>query len=98
VVVRTVKHVAKLQAIEALRPHLDAVNLVAIPKAKTGRALKNFVKERKRNVAPTLTPSTVRAAESHLHTHIFPTIGDVTDGNQHTERSSIHLSAKQPRV
>jgi integrase len=77
VVLGAVKHVTKLQAIEALRPYLDAVNLVAIPKAKAGRTLRNFVEEWKHNVAPTLKPSTVRAAESHLRTHILSTMGDM---------------------
>ena len=78
VVLGAVKHVTKLQAIEALRPYLDAVNLVAIPRAKAGRTLKNFVEEWKHNVAPTLKPSTVRAAESHLRTHILPTMGEMS--------------------
>ncbi len=78
VVLGTVKHVSKLQAIEALKPYLDAVNLVAMPKPKAGRTLKNFVEEWKRNVAPTLKPSTVRAAESHLRTHILPAMGDLS--------------------
>src|SRR6266404_4431420 len=78
VVLGTVKHVTKLQAIEALRPYLDAVNLVAIPRAKAGRTLKNFVEEWKHNVAPTLKPSTVRAAESHLRTHILPAMGEMS--------------------
>jgi len=78
VVLGSVKHVSKLQAIEALRPYLDAVNLAAIPKAKAGRTLKNFVQEWKHNVAPTLKPSTVRAAESHLRTHILPTMGEMS--------------------
>jgi Phage integrase, N-terminal SAM-like domain len=78
VVLGSVKHVSKLQAIEALRPYLDAVNLVATPKAKGGRTLKNFVEEWKNNVAPTLKPSTVRAAESHLRTHILPTMGEMS--------------------
>jgi integrase len=73
-----VKHVSKLQAIEALRPYLDAVNLVAMPKPKAGRTLKNFVGEWKHNVAPTLKPSTVRAAESHLRTHILPAMGEMS--------------------
>jgi Phage integrase, N-terminal SAM-like domain len=74
----SVKHVSKLQAIEALRPYLDAVNLVAMPKPKAGRTLKNFVGEWKHNVAPTLKPSTVRAAESHLRTHILPAMGEMS--------------------
>src|SRR5260221_9453371 len=78
VVLGTEKHVSKLQAIEALRPYLDAVNLVAIPKAKAGRTLKNFMEEWKHNVAPTLKPSTVRAAESHLRTHILPVMGEMS--------------------
>ena len=78
VVLGAVKHVSKLQAIEALKPYLDAVNLVVMPKPKAGRTLKNFVEEWKRNVASTLKPSTVRAAESHLRTHILPAMGNLS--------------------
>lgn len=78
VVLGTVKHVTKLQAIEALRPYLDAVNLVATVKVSAGRTLNNFVDEWKRNVAPTLKPATVRAMESHLRTHILPTMGETS--------------------
>src|SRR5258708_24164140 len=93
VVLGTVKHVTKLQAIEALRPYLDAVNLVAIPRAKAGRTLKNFVEEWKHNVAPTLKPSTVRAAESHLRTHILPTIGDMSLTAINTRNVQAFISA-----
>jgi integrase len=78
VVLGSVKHVSKLQAIEVLRPYLDAINLVAMAKPKAGRTLKNFVEEWKHNVAPTLKPSTVRAAESHLRTHILPAMGEMS--------------------
>jgi integrase len=93
VVLGTVKHVTKLQAIEALRPYLDAVNLVAIPKAKAGRTLKNFVEEWKHNVAPTLKPSTVRAAESHLRTHILPTMGEMSLTAINTRNVQAFISA-----
>ena len=93
VVLGTVKHVTKLQAIEALRPYLDAVNLVAIPKAKAGRTLKNFVEEWKHNVAPTLKPSTVRAAESHLRTHILPTMGEMPLTTINTRNVQAFISA-----
>jgi integrase len=93
VVLGTVKHVTKLQAIEALRPYLDAVNLVAIPKAKAGRTLKNFVEEWKHNVAPTLKPSTVRAAESHLRTHILPTMGEMPLTAINTRNVQAFISA-----
>ena len=76
-VLGTVKQMTKLQAIEALRPYLDAVNLVAMPKPKTGRTLKNFVEEWELNVAPTLKPTTVRATKSHLRTHIIPVMGEM---------------------
>ena len=93
VVLGTVKHVTKLQAIEALRPYLDAVNLVAIPKAKAGRTLRNFVEEWKLNVAPTLKPSTVRAAESHLRTHILPTMSDMPLTTINTRNVQAFISA-----
>jgi integrase len=92
-VLGSVKHVSKLQAIEALRPYLDAVNLVAIPKAKAGRTLKNFVEEWKHNVAPTLKPSTVRAAESHLRTHILPTMGEMSLTAINTRNVQAFISA-----
>jgi integrase len=66
----------KLEAYRAFQPYLDAVNLVAIAKPKSGRTLKNFVEEWETNVAPTLKPGTVRAAKSHLRTHIIPAMGD----------------------
>jgi len=93
VVLGTVKHVTKLQAIETLRPYLDAVNLVAIPRAKAGRTLKNFVEEWKHNVAPTLKPSTVRAAESHLRTHILPTMGEMSLTAINTRNVQAFISA-----
>src|SRR5258707_12834236 len=93
VVLGSVKHVSKLQAIEALRPYLDAVNLVAIPKAKAGRTLKNFVEEWEHNVAPTLKPSTVRAAESHLRTHILPTMGEMSLTAINTRNVQAFISA-----
>ncbi len=93
VVLGAVKHLTKLQAIEALRPYLDAVNLVAIPKAKAGRTLRNFVEEWKRNVAPTLKTSTVRAAESHLRTHILPTMGDMSLAAINTRNVQAFISA-----
>jgi len=93
VVLGTVKHVSKLQAIEALRPYLDAVNLVAIPRTKAGRTLKNFVEEWKHNVAPTLKPSTVRAAESHLRTHIFPMMGEMSLTAINTRNVQAFISA-----
>jgi integrase len=93
VVLGAVKHVTKLQAIEALRPYLDAVNLVAIPKAKAGRTLRNFVEEWKHNVAPTLKPSTVRAAESHLRTHILSTMGDMPLTAINTRNVQAFISA-----
>jgi len=72
IVLGTVKHVSKLQAIEALRPYLDAVNLVAMPKPKAGRTLKNFVEEWKHNVAPTLKPSTVQQRKAICAHTFFP--------------------------
>src|SRR5437899_13081004 len=72
VVLGTVKHVSKLQAIEALKPYLDAVNLVAMPKPKAGRTPTYFVADWKRNVAPTLKPPTVTPAASHSRSHILP--------------------------
>jgi hypothetical protein len=93
VVLGTVKHVSKLQAINALRPYLDAVNLVAVPKAKAGRTLTNFVEEWKHNVASTLKHSTVRAAESHLRTHILPTMGKMPLTAINTRNVQAFISA-----
>src|SRR5947209_12293119 len=54
IVLGTVKHVSKLQAIEALWPYLDAVNLVAKPTPKAARTPKNFVEELRHNVTHTI--------------------------------------------
>jgi integrase len=93
VVLGTVKHMSKLEAIEALQPYLDAVNLVAMLKPKAGRTLKNFVEEWKHNVAPTLKPSTVRAAESHLRTHILPAMGEMPLTAASTRNVQAFISA-----
>jgi len=77
-VLGTVKHVSKLEAIEAFKPYLDAVNLVSIPKPKAGRTVARLVEEWEASVAPTLKPTTVRAAKSHLRTHIIPTLGEMS--------------------
>lgn len=78
VVLGTVKHMSKLEAIETFQPYLDAVNLVAIPKPKAGRTLARLVEEWESSVAPTLKPTTVRAAKSHLRTHIIPALGEMS--------------------
>ena len=93
VVLGTVKHMSKLQAIAALQPYLDAVNLVPMVKPKAGRTLKTFVEEWRLNVAPTLKPSTVRAAESHLRTHIFPSLGDLSLTAVNTRNAQAFISA-----
>jgi integrase len=76
VVLGVVKNMTKLEAIQAMQPYLDAVNLVAIVQPKKGKTLRTFVQEWESSVAPTLKPSTVRAAQSHLRTHILPVMGD----------------------
>lgn len=78
VVLGPVKHMSKLEAIEAFRPYLDAVNLVAIPRLKAGRMLSALVTEWESSVAPTLKPTTLRAAKSHLKIHILPALGDTS--------------------
>ena len=78
VVLGAVKHTTKLQAIEGFQPYLDAVNLVAVPKPKAGRTLARLVEEWESSVAPTLKPTTVRAAKSHLRTHIIPALGEMS--------------------
>lgn len=74
----TVKHMSKLEAIATFQPYLDAVNLAAIPKPKAGRTLARLVEEWESSVAPTLKPTTVRAAKSHLRTHIIPALGEMS--------------------
>lgn len=77
IVLGTVKHMSKAEAIKAFQPHLDAVNITAAPRPKVGRSLSNFVDEWRINTAPTLKPATARAAESHLRTHILPALGEL---------------------
>jgi hypothetical protein len=51
------------------------------------------VEEWKHNVAPTLKPSTVRAAESHLRTHILPTMGEMSLTAINTRNVQAFISA-----
>jgi integrase len=78
VVLGTVKHVSKGEAIEAFKPYLDAVNLVSTSRPKAGRTLARLVEEWESSVAPTLKQTTVRAAKSHLRTHIIPALGEMS--------------------
>jgi len=78
VVLGTVKHMVKLEAIQAFQPYLDAVNLTALPRTHTGRNLAGLVAEWESSVAPTLKQTTVRAARSHLRTHILPALGEMS--------------------
>jgi len=81
--------VAKLQAIEALRPCDDALNLVAMPMPKTRRILKFFVEGWKHNEVLTRKPSTVRAAARTL-----PAMDEMpTYGHQHKECSGMYFCA-----
>ena len=93
VVLGTVKHVTKLQAIEAFQPYLDAVNLVAVPKPKAGRTLARLVEEWESSVAPTLKLTTVRAAKSHLRTHIIPALGEMSLTAVNTRNVQAFVSA-----
>jgi integrase len=77
VVLGQVKRMSKAEAIKAFQPYLDAVNITAAPRLKSGRSLRNFVDEWRSNVVSTLKPSTARAAESHLRTHILPVLGEL---------------------
>jgi hypothetical protein len=56
-------------------------------------SLTNFVEEWKHNVASTLKPSTVRAAESHLRTHILPTMGKMPLTGINTRNVQAFISA-----
>jgi integrase len=54
------------------------MNLIAMPKSTMGRTLRLFVEDWETSMAPTLKPGTVRAAKSHLRTHILPAMGDLS--------------------
>lgn len=92
-----VKRVSKAQALAELQKYLDAVNLVPTPIPKAGRTLKSFAEEWESNVGITLKPSTLRAIQSHLRTHILPRMGDLmltacTIRNVQTFVTSLALS------
>jgi integrase len=61
-----------------LQPYLDRVNSTVKLPPKSGMSLEAFVQEWRVNVSVNLKASTVRAAESHLRTHIIPTLGKLT--------------------
>jgi integrase len=78
VVLGLVRQMTKADAYLAFAPYLEAVNLVVMPKLRSGRTLRAFVTEWEATIAPTLKPGTVRAAKSHLRTHILPAMGDLS--------------------
>jgi integrase len=92
-----VKRVSKAQALAEFQKYLDAVNLVPTSIPKAGRTLKSFAEEWESNVGITLKPSTLRAIQSHLRTHILPRMGDLmltacTIRNVQTFVTSLALS------
>jgi len=60
------------------QPYLDRVNSPVKLPPKSGVTLEAFVEEWRTSVSVNLKPSTVRAAESHLRTHIVPSLGQLT--------------------
>jgi integrase len=57
------------------QPYLDGVNSAVKLRPKPGMTLNEFVVEWRSNVAVNLKSGTVRAAESHLRTHLLPKLG-----------------------
>jgi integrase len=77
VVLGLARVMTKAEAYAAAQPYLEAVNLTVAPKSKSGKTLRSLFAEWEESVAPTLKPSTVRAARSHMKTHILPALGDL---------------------
>jgi len=57
------------------QPYLDRVNSAAQAPKLSGMTLDEFASEWRSKIAVNLKDSTVRAAESHLRTHILPKLG-----------------------
>jgi integrase len=72
-----VRKTSRRAAEKLFQPHLDRVNADAINlPPKSGTTLESFVNKKwLPKVAVNLKPSTVRAAKSHLRTHIIPKLG-----------------------
>jgi integrase len=74
-----VKKLSERAAWAMFQPYLDRVNSTCPPlPPKGGMTLETFVEEWRSNVAVNLAPSSVRAAESHLRTHLIPMLGKLT--------------------
>lgn len=71
------KTMSRRSALAALQPYLDAVNVNALapPQRKLGKTFADAVQEWREQIAANLKPSTVRAAESHLSSHINKRLG-----------------------
>jgi hypothetical protein len=78
VVLGLVRTMNKSEAYTVAQPDLEAVNLTVASGSKAGKTLRSFVAEWELSVAPTLKPSTVRAAKSHLRAHILPALGELS--------------------
>jgi integrase len=57
------------------QPYLDRVNSTTQAPRKSGKTLEEFAEEWLSKVAVNLKASTIRAAESHLRTHVCPRLG-----------------------
>jgi integrase len=72
-----VSSLSERAARKLFQPYLDRVNAAAKAPPKSGITLDSFVKEWRTNVAVNLKRSTIRAAESHLRSHILPKLGSL---------------------
>jgi integrase len=92
-----VDKLSKNKAWELFQPYLDRVNATIKKPPKNGLSLSQFVEEWRTNVSVNLKDSTVRAAESHLRTHIVPILGQLSLPELDTKRIQAFVTALASR-
>jgi integrase len=95
-----VSTMSKRTAKAAFQKYLDKVNVIHTPPTKSGKLLKDFVPEWLTQVAVHQAAGSMRAAQSHINTHIIPRLGDcaLTDINNRTVQAFVTALATGGRT
>ena len=95
-----VSSMSKRSARASFQKYLDRVNVIYTPPAKVGLLLRDFIPEWLTQVAVHQAAGSIRAAQSHINTHIIPRLGDcaLTDVDNRTVQAFITALATGGRT
>jgi len=95
-----VSSMSKRSARASFQKYLDRVNVIYTPPVKAGMLLRDFIPEWLTQVAVHQAAGSIRAAQSHINTHIIPRLGDcaLTDVDNRTVQAFITALATGGRT